>query len=164
MTGRRAPVVVRRAEVSDESFLTRLGADRRSADLGGLDLPAGQLDVLLAMQNRAQQVGYAQAHPRAQSWLGVVDGEPVGRLLADEGPHEHRIVDLAVLRSHRGRGTGTALVRHTLGRAGAAGVPVRLRAAAHDDRLVAWYRRLGFAVTAADVPDVEMTWEPRSVD
>ena len=160
MTGQPKKVAIRPASVADEVFLDRLDADRRSAGLGLLDLPADQLDLLVRMQGRGQREGYAGAYPGARNWLAVVDGEPVGRVLVDEGPHGHRIVDVAVLQSHHGRGVGTVLVQQVLGRAGAAGVPVRLRAAAHDERLVAWYRGLGFAVTAPGVPDVEMTWEP----
>jgi ribosomal protein S18 acetylase RimI-like enzyme len=160
------PCSIRAATCDDEPFLAALDADRRADDLGSLPLPAEQVATLLEAQYRARRQGYAAAFPAALDVLAVVDDRAVGRLLVDEGPDGLRLVDVAVLRSHRGRGIGTALVRSVLDRAAPAGRPVRLAAAAHDTRVVAWYARLGFSVTdpgATGGPDLEMTWTPGRV-
>jgi len=149
---------IRAADAADEPFLRRLDADRRAGDLGSLPLPPAQLAALLQTQFRARRQGYAAAFPDAAEVLALLDDAPVGYLLVDTAPEVVRIVDVAVLRSHRCRGIGTALVLTVLEGVRGAGRPVRLRASAHDARLLAWYLRLGFSVTDRSVPDVEMTW------
>lgn len=161
----RPTVSIRDAVVADDAFLARLYADRRAGDLGTAPLPPEQLAALLAVQFRAQRRGYAAAFPAASDRVALVAGQPVGRLLVDRGPATHRIVDVAVLSSHRGLGVGTALLRLVLDEAAGAGAHVALSAAAHDLRLLGWYRGLGFSVpdipsTGPGGPDVEMRCPP----
>jgi ribosomal protein S18 acetylase RimI-like enzyme len=157
-----ATVRLRPVTADDEPFLFGLYADRRAAEVATMGLSPDQASALVEMQFRAQQQGYGARFPKADHQIVVAGGERVGRLLVDRGPQEHRVVDIALLGSRRGAGIGTALLTEVLAGAGAAGVPVRLAVAADDDRLVRWYRRLGFAVTERGAVHLSMTWEPAS--
>ena len=84
---------------------------------------------------------------RAAHWLALNGGAPVGtvRLVGD------RLGRLAVLRAHRGRGIGGALVRAVLAAAAAAGL-ARLRAAVQSGA-VEWYAQRGWRVYGPEFPD-----------
>ena len=47
-------------------------------------------------------------------------GEDIGRLYIERWPSQHRIIDIAFLPDHRGRGFGTALLRDLIDEAAAA--------------------------------------------
>jgi GNAT superfamily N-acetyltransferase len=71
----------------------------------------------------------------------LIDGEPAGRLYLHRGGTEIRIVDIALLPEHRGKGVGTTLLRDVI----AEGKRVTIQSSAHASgrRL---YERLGFSV------------------
>jgi ribosomal protein S18 acetylase RimI-like enzyme len=142
-------ITLRPASADDAAFLGELHADRWVDELAPPGWSVAQRDQLVSQQVRAQEQGYAEAYPDADHWIPLDQGMPVGRLLVARRRHEHRVVDLVILRSARGRGIGTALMRAVLEDAAAAGVPVALRVAGHEQSLVDWYRRLGFSAVGA---------------
>lgn len=151
---------LRPATADDQPFLLALYADRRAEEMAALGWSPEQGRAFVEMQFRAQQEGYDTRFPGADCGIVLADDERVGRLLVDRGPEEHRLVDIVVLRSHRGAGIGSGLLRDVLAEAGAAGVPVRLSVDASRPALVAWYRRLGFTVSHHGPMDLGMIWEP----
>lgn len=140
-------------------MLLALSADRIGADLTAARLDPGVVSALTAMQARAREAAYRSEWPAATDSVVEVDGEPAGRLLVDEAPDCHRIVDLALLARFRGRGVGTRVLAGATGRADAAGVPVRLRVA-RGSPAVALYRRAGFDVVADEGLDLAMERPP----
>jgi ribosomal protein S18 acetylase RimI-like enzyme len=78
------------------------------------------------------------------------DGRPVGRLYLARLPDELRVVDIALLAEHRGRGIGQALMTAVIAEADAASVPVRLHVELWNPAGT-WYERLGFR-SIADGP------------
>jgi ribosomal protein S18 acetylase RimI-like enzyme len=159
-TGTGTWVVLRPARPDDEAFLYELYADRRAPELAPLGWSAEQSRAFVEMQFRAQQLGYGAAFGDADHWIVSAGGEPVARLLVARRPDEHRIVDVVVLGSWRGRGIGSALMVEVQADARDAGAPVRLTVEAHDARLVAWYRRLGFSVVDGGGVSLGMVWSP----
>lgn len=157
LTATEITVALRPASPADEPFLHALYADRRTLELAPLGWGPEEQRAFLDMQFRAQQAGYATTFPDADHWLVSVDDHALGRLLVDRRPDEHRVVDLVILSAYRGSGIGTALMTEVMDEAGT-GTPVRLSAAAHDDRLVRWYEGLGFAVVGHRGPNVLMEW------
>lgn len=157
LTATQIDVSLRPASPADEPFLHDLYVDRRAPELAPLGWGPEEQGAFLDMQFRAQQAGYAATFPGADHWVVSVDDHAVGRLLVDRRPDEHRIVDMVILGAYRGSGIGTALMAEVMDGAGT-GTPVRLSAAAHDDRLVRWYEGLGFTIVGHRGPNVLMEW------
>ena len=153
-------VSLRHTCAGDEGFLHELYRDRRAPELAGLGWSHEDQDAFIDMQFRAQQDGYGSTFPEADHWLVIVDGERAGRLLVDCPPGERRVVDVTLLTAYRGRGIGSALMQETIDGARVDDVPVKLSAASHDERLVGWYRRLGFSVVGERPPNLAMAWSP----
>jgi len=137
----------------DQSFLAGLYTDVHAPEFLATDLPAAALEPLLAMQHRAQVMGYAAQFPAAVNeivWISDQHGdERAGRLLVNTTAAEIRLVDVALLTRFRGHGVGTQLVRGVCDRARTANVPLRLSVHAGNpaQRL---YERLGFILTGDD--------------
>src|SRR5204863_7184088 len=70
-------------------------------------------------------------------------GTAIGRLYLAQWTSEHRIVDIALLPEHRGRGLGTAILSDLLDQAGRAGKAVTIHVEKFNPAL-SLYRRLGF--------------------
>ena len=101
--------------------------------------------AFLEMQFDAQDRWYRVQYPQATFDVVVVDGEPAGRLYVNRGEAEVRIVDIALLPDHRGRGIGGSLLRTLLAEADAGGKSVTI----HVERLnpaLRLYESLGFSV------------------
>ena len=104
-----------------------------------------QTDAFLRMQFDAQDAWYRESYSGATFDVVAADDEPVGRLYVHRGESEIRIVDIALLPEHRGKGIGTALLRDLLSEADAAAKSVTI----HVERLnpaLRLYERLGFAL------------------
>jgi ribosomal protein S18 acetylase RimI-like enzyme len=101
-------------------------------------------EAFLRMQFSAQDAWYHDQMPDASYQVVLVDGEPAGRLYVDRRDGEIRIVDIALLPQHRGRGLGTTLLREILAEADAAGKPVTIHVERFN-RALGLYERLGFA-------------------
>lgn len=151
-------VALRPAVDEDEPGLHALYVDRRMPELAPLPWAPDERQAFIDQQFRAQQTGYAATFPDADHWMVMVADDPndVGRILIDRRPEEHLVVDLVIRTAWRRRGIGTALMEEVVADAAAEGVPVRLSAAAHDERLVRWYLRLGFVVVGRAGVNVAM--------
>jgi len=149
-------ITLRPATPDDERFLHRLYADRRSTEMALLNWSEEEARGFVDMQFRAQQHGYVAAFPDADHRIVMQGAEPVGRILVDRRPHEHLVVDVAVLSPFRPRGVGSALMRTVLATAATDRVPVRLTVSRSDPQLVSWYERLGFRVADQRELDVSM--------
>ncbi len=88
--------------------------------------PQAQVDAFLTMQFEAQRRHYHENYTDTTYELILADGEPVGRLYLARWVDEHRIVDIAIVPEHRGRGIGSRLLADILAEADAAGKPVSI--------------------------------------
>jgi ribosomal protein S18 acetylase RimI-like enzyme len=152
-------VRLRRAEAEDEALLRTVFAQARGLELGGAGLDAGVTEMLLDMQQRAQEAGYRRAHPDAGYFVVEADGVPCGRLVLDWRRDEVWVVDVALLTDARGRGIGGTLLRSLQQGAALGGRRLRL-SVAKDNPARRLYERLGFSAVASDEVYVEMAWEP----
>lgn len=147
--GGDGPTIGLRASTpDDEALFVELERARLPAELAEVGLGPTELSRLAESQWRARSVAY---HVRfGTNHRVVVSGsQPVGAYLG-VAASEHRIVDIAILPSHRRCGIGTALVARAIEEARRAGAPLRLTADAGDVRLLGWYERFGFRPVGGD--------------
>jgi ribosomal protein S18 acetylase RimI-like enzyme len=138
-----AGLAFRRITAADLPFLARLYASTRTEELAVVPWPAQHKAAFVDMQFRAQHAHYEEHYPRADRLLISSAGEAIGRLYVDRWAREHRIVDIAFLPEHRGKGFGTALLRDLLDEAADARKAMSIHVEKFNpaQRL---YRRLGF--------------------
>jgi GNAT superfamily N-acetyltransferase len=111
------------------------------------------------MQFDAQDRSYRASFPDASFDLVLVDGSAMGRLYVDRGGDVIRVIDIALLPEHRGRGIGTGLLERVLAEAHLSGRAVRLNAL-RGSRVLALYSRLGFSVRDEDQVYIELECQP----
>ncbi len=112
------------------------------------------------MQFNAQQQGYRAAFPRAEFLIITIDNKAAGRVVVNRTEEEIRLVDVAVLPAHRGRGIGTEVIQGVLREAATAGKPVRL-SVIKGQRAFRLYQRLGFRKTGEAAMREQMEWRGR---
>jgi ribosomal protein S18 acetylase RimI-like enzyme len=118
-------VELRSVTEADGPFLAALYASTRD-DLAAIGLAPEGLAALLAQQLDARTRHHAAHHPDASDDVIEVDGAPAGRLVVARPPEELRLVDVALLPAHRGRGVGSRVLAAVLAEADGRGVPVVL--------------------------------------
>jgi ribosomal protein S18 acetylase RimI-like enzyme len=111
---------------------------------------AAALAELLELQFQAQRRDRETRFPGSAHELILLDGRPIGRLWVAWLPDECRLVDLAILPAHRGRGIGTRIAGEILAEADRKEVPVRLSADRGNGPALAFWARLGFAQVGGD--------------
>ena len=138
-------IALRPADSADGDLLLEIYASTRRAELAQVPWTDAEKDAFVRMQHTAQDRYYRAEFPHTAFSIVLFDGAPVGRLYVDRRADEIRIIDIALLAEHRGRGIGTALLTALLDEARRVAKPVRI----HVERLnpaLQLYRRLGFAV------------------
>nr|WP_249137515.1 GNAT family N-acetyltransferase [Bradyrhizobium tropiciagri] len=138
----------RRLSETDLPFLGRLYAATRAEELAPVPWSEADKAAFLDQQFQAQHAHYQRYYPNAD-WLVITHGgEDIGRFYIERWPTQHRIIDIAFMPAHRGRGYGEALLRDAIDEAMAVGKDVSI----HIEKLnpaMRLYRRLGF-VTEED--------------
>ena len=138
----------RRIADTDLTFLGQLYATTRAEELAPVPWSQADKDAFLDHQFRAQHAHYQQYYPNAD-WLVIARGnEDIGRLYIEHWRSQHRIIDIAFLPSHRGKGYGEALLRDVMDEAVAVGKDVSIHVEKFNPAM-RLYRRLGF-VTEED--------------
>jgi len=152
-------IAVRSCGERDESFLFALFTSVRTGDFAALGWPPEQLEPLLRIQFAAQSQSYAAQHPRAVREIICAGEAPIGSIITDEDAEGVCLIDVALLPEHRGRGTGTALIRALQNRCARAGRPLRLHVAGNNPA-IRLYERLGFITTGGTEVYRLMEWTP----
>ena len=122
--------------------MLRVYASIREPELAGSGLPREQWEAFVEHQFQAQSHAYANYRDTSFEVV-LVDDQPAGRLIVARWPEELRVVDIALLPEHRGRGIGGTLMREVIEEADERGVKTsihveRFNPAQH------LYTRLGF--------------------
>jgi ribosomal protein S18 acetylase RimI-like enzyme len=128
---------------TDLPFLGRLYASIRQQELDVVPWSDADKAAFLDTQFRAQHAHYQTYYPNADWLVTVHDGADIGRLYIERWPTQHRIIDIAFLPEHRGKGFGTALLNDLLDEAVAAGKAVSIHVEKFNPAM-GLYRRLGF--------------------
>lgn len=142
MIGAGGPTL-RPATPQDRPFLARLYASTREEELAAVPFTPEQRAAFLAQQFDAQSRHYATAYHDASFDVVEVDGRAAGRLIVARSADELRIVDVALLPEHRGRGLGERILRPVLAEADVRRARTTLHVEPHN-RAQRLYGRLGF--------------------
>ncbi len=158
----QAGLTFRRIADADLPFLARVYASTRAEELAVVTtMTHRQKAEFLAAQFHLQHAHYQKYYPAADWLVTMREGEDAGRLYIERWPSQHRIIDIAFLPQHRGRGSGEALLRDLMDEAAAVAKDVSIHVEKHNPAM-RLYLRLGF-VTEEDkgVYDL-MRWKSKS--
>ncbi len=120
-----------------------MDASTREDELAVVPWSESEKETFLTTQFNAQHTFYHQQFNEAEFLIIEQDNEPIGRLYLDRRDDEIRIVDIALLPSHRNRGIGTKYLETILEEGQGAGLPVRIHVERNNTAL-RLYERLGF--------------------
>lgn len=129
---------------ADLLFLARVYASTRSEELADVPMSHAQKASFLAEQFRLQHAHYQRYYPDADWLVTMHAGEDIGRLYIERWPTQHRIIDIAFLPEHRGKGFGETLLHDLMDEAAAVGKDVSIHVEKHNPAM-RLYRRLGFS-------------------
>jgi ribosomal protein S18 acetylase RimI-like enzyme len=133
----------RRLAETDLPFLARVYASTRAEELAVTDWSCDHKAAFLDAQFQAQHAHYQRYYPNADWLVTMRGGEDIGRLYLERWPTQHRIIDIAFLPEHRGKGLGEALLRDLMDEAAACGKAVSIHVEKFNPAM-RLYRRLGF--------------------
>jgi ribosomal protein S18 acetylase RimI-like enzyme len=145
----------------DREFLYRLYTSTRTDELAVVPWNGAQKAAFLRMQFDAQDAWYREQYPQASFDVVRVNGESAGRLYVDRREDEVRIVDIALMPEHRGRGIGTALLERILDEADEARTSVTIHVE-RGNRARELYERLGFVEVAENGVYALLERQPRA--
>jgi ribosomal protein S18 acetylase RimI-like enzyme len=140
-------ISLRPVSSSDRDFLLQVYASTREEELRLVDWSADQKAAFVRMQFEAQDAYYREHYHPATFDVIEIDGEPVGRLYVARWEDEIRIIDIALLPEHRGRGIGTRLLEELLAEGAETGKRVSVHVELNNPARTL-YERLGFVPVA----------------
>lgn len=144
---------------ADTPFLEKLYASTREEEMKMVPWTEKEKDDFLAFQFNAQHTYYQEQFKGADFNLVIHDRKPVGRLYTEKRKDEVRIIDIALLPAHRGKGIGGSLMDSVLAEAREANLPVRIHVE-HNNPAMHLYDRLGFKKTGDTGVYFLMEWKP----
>lgn len=149
-------VELRPATRDDDVFVRRLLAETITLEMGASDWPEPLKQQLIPQQVAVRHASAAGAFPRGESRILQLDGQGAGWLYFARLESELRLVEVVIENRLRGRGIGTAAVRHVIETAN--GLPVRLHVRVSNTGARRLYERLGFRRIAGDEVNVVMEY------
>jgi ribosomal protein S18 acetylase RimI-like enzyme len=142
-----AAITLRPAGSDDDALLRHVYAAIRADELALTSWADDVKDAFLRHQFDAQDAHYRDHYDGASFDVIEVDGEPVGRLYVARWADEIRIMDIALLPEHRGKGIGSTLLSELIAEGAAAGRRVSIHVERENPAL-RLYERLGFRQVA----------------
>lgn len=138
-------LALRPMTAADFPFLRALHAEARAADFalapGGPAARAALIEEQFALQHRH----FLRTHPRGDFLVIERDGARVGRFYFARGRPDWHVIELTLLKTTRGAGLGTALLRWLQASAAASGAArLTLYVARDNPRAAALWTQLGF--------------------
>ena len=151
---------LRPATPADGALLFAVYAASRAPELALVPWDDAQKETFLRQQFQAQHQYYRAEFEQADFLVVEDGGTPVGRLYVERRPDEIRILDLALLPAHRGRGLGTCLLKSLIDEAAASARPLRLYVEHYQQRARSLLAHLGFETEEDTGVSLRMAWHP----
>jgi len=149
---------LRRAAMADLPFLQHLYAETRAAEMRATGWPQALRDRFVADQFALQHGHYVRQYSDADFLILQHRTRAVGRLYLHREATDDLIIDIALLAESRGRGLGSALLRHARQDAVRAGRGLRLHVDLRNDAAHRLYLRLGFCDVGVEGAHRSMRW------
>ena len=153
-------VTLRPKQDEDDQFLYEVYASTREEELALTGWTEAQKEGFLRMQYSAQTRYYQQVYPHMDYRIILNEGAPAGRFIVARLEKEIRLVDISLIRGHRGTSIGQELLHGLLDEARRAGKPVVLHVE-HFNRARHLYERLGFRPAGDAGVYTRMEWLPQ---
>ncbi len=153
------PASLRAVNVDDTEFLVSVYAGTRTDELAMTEWDDSQKADFCRMQFVAQDSHYRQHYPKAEYNVIEVEGIAVGRLYVDRWSREIRIMDIAILPQHRGKGIGTHLLQRLQTEAAEANKSLTIHVERFNPALLL-YQRLGFQPIEDKGVYLLLEWSP----
>lgn len=157
-------ITLRPVELDDEGFLLRVYAGTREQERHASRWEDEEWDAFVRTQYEAQRHHYQTHFPNAEHRIVLRAGVPVGRIWVLRAEREIRLLDIAILPEHRGRGTGTHLLRSLQADAQETGVPLRHSVELDNREAQRLYERLGFVAVETRGLHTLMEWDPSETE
>ncbi|MBI2729282.1 MAG: GNAT family N-acetyltransferase [Sphingobacteriales bacterium] len=136
---------LRPVEEKDTLFIEAVYRSTREAELALTNWTELQKQAFIVMQSIAQLTDYKKKYPGAIYQIIVCKKKEVGRLITWETNDTIHILDISLLTSSRGKGTGTIVMQQLIAKAGSVQKKLSLHVLPHNPALKL-YRRLGFEI------------------
>lgn len=155
-------ITLRPITLEDQSFLCRLYASTREAELSVVPWSDAEKEAFLTMQFNAQHTYYQEQFKKAEFLIIQQNDKPIGRLYIDRRKDEIRLVDIAILPQHRRKGIGSMLLKDVLAEGREKNLPVRIHVE-HNNPALVLYAQLGFKHIEDQGIYFLMEWSPQPV-
>jgi ribosomal protein S18 acetylase RimI-like enzyme len=123
----RVKLSVRPAGQVDAPFLRRVYRSTREVEMAPWAFSDAQKEDYCATRFAAQEKGYRAIFPKAEFLVVMCDGDAVGRLYRAAAAGVLHVLDIALLPPWRNLGVGTHLMRESMAKAHAGGMPLQLQ-------------------------------------
>jgi ribosomal protein S18 acetylase RimI-like enzyme len=150
-------ITLRRVQPADDRFIFEVYSSSREPEMALVPWTDGQREAFLRMQCAAQLSHYQKHNPDAQHSIILVDGSPVGRVYINRSENEIEILDITVLTAHRGRGTGSYILRLLQVESREVDKPLNIYVESFNPSL-GLFERLGFKRKAEEGINLLMEW------
>ncbi len=149
----------RAATQDDQGILAEIYTSTRAEEVAATGWPDEQQREFLQMQFTAQHEHYKK-HYQDAVWLIIEHGgQAAGRLYLEDWTKELRIIDIALLPQHRGKGYGEAILKDLMERAAGTFRRVSIHVEKNNPAMTL-YQRLGFKmIEDKGVYDL-LEWQP----
>jgi len=159
-TRRTLAIRLRPVGEEDRGFTLAVFASTRERERNAIAWTPGEWTRFIQTQFAAQCNHYATFFPGSEHVVILENETAVGRAWIYRCDLEIRLVDIAILRTHRSRGIGTHVIRSLQKEAADAQLPVRHSVELENPRARALYERLGFVATETRGLHTLMEWNP----
>ncbi len=138
----------------DHVFLFEVFKSTRMEEFIPMGMPEEQLNMLIHMQFRAQQMSYQSQYPTARHQIVEINDRQAGYIITDHQGEHIRLIFIALLPHFRNQGNGTSILEQLQQNA----LRITLQVAEQNPARQL-YHKLGFTEQVASPPYVTMQWQ-----